>query len=230
MDGKLSQEQQEYLSMVKDSAYSLLGLLNDILDISKIEAGKMELEIIGFSLRDIVEQTLAPLRLRAHQKKLEFKTAIPEHIPDALIGDPWRLRQVIVNLVGNAIKFTEKGGITTEISPHRCQSDECVLHFIITDTGIGIPKEKQDLIFDVFTQADSSTTRQYGGSGLGLAISSQLVKMMNGKIWVESEVDAGSTFHFTATFATQRFEPIFDNGSENGKHGHEEALQNVEAG
>lgn len=217
MDGTLSQEQEEYLTMVKDSAYSLLGLLNDILDISKIEAGKMELELIGFSLHDIVEQTLAPLRLRAQQKNLQFKTSIPPEISDALVGDPWRLRQVIVNLVGNAIKFTETGEIAFEIAKETTSHDETDLHFQIADTGIGIPEDKQQIIFDVFTQADSSTTRQYGGSGLGLAISSQLVKMMKGKIWVESEVDKGSTFHFTARFGVQQLEPIYQESHGNGK-------------
>jgi PAS domain S-box-containing protein len=222
MDGTLSQEHEEYLTMVKDSAYSLLGLLNDILDISKIEADKMELELIGFSLHDIVEQTLAPLRLRAQQKNLKFTTTVQPDIPDALVGDPWRLRQVIVNLVGNAIKFTETGKITFKIAKEAAGRDETELHFQISDTGIGIPEDKREIIFDVFTQADSSTTRQYGGSGLGLAISSQLVKMMKGKIWVESEADKGSTFHFTARFGVQEFEPVFHDSNENGKSKHKE--------
>ncbi|MFQ5632489.1 MAG: ATP-binding protein, partial [bacterium] len=230
MDSTLSQEQEEYLTMVKDSAYSLLGLLNDILDISKIEAGKMALEIIGFSLRDIVEQTLAPLRLRAKQKHLSFKTLIPEEIPDALFGDPWRLRQVIVNLVGNAIKFTESGKITVEIVKHLASQEKTEMHFIISDTGIGIPEDKQSLIFDVFTQADSSTTRQYGGSGLGLAISSQLVKMMNGRLWVESQIGKGSTFHFTAQFGVQHFDAVFDPGESNGKSRKTEERSNVVVG
>lgn len=205
MDGHLSKEQQEYLQMVKDSAYSLLGLLNDILDISKIEAGKMELEMTGFSLRDILEQTLAPLRLRAQQKQLVFLTHIPDDIPDALVGDPWRLRQVIVNLVGNAIKFTEKGEINFQVRRAQRKGKKAVmLHFTVADTGIGIPAEKQNVIFDVFTQADSSTTRRYGGSGLGLAISAQLVKMMQGRIWVESEPGRGSTFSFTARFGVEK--------------------------
>ena len=217
------------MTTVKDSAYSLLGLLNDILDFSKIEAGKMELEIIGFSLRDIIEQTLAPLRLRAKQKNLAFKEIIPAEIPDALFGDPWRLRQVIVNLIGNAIKFTESGQIEFEIRVDKTSFESCSLHFIISDTGIGIQQDKQQLFFDVFTPADSSTTRQYGGSGLGLAISSQLVKMMNGKIWVDSELGNGSTFHFTAQFGIQQFEPDLNTAERNGKNSRETPMHPVEA-
>ncbi|MCA9740562.1 PAS domain S-box protein [candidate division KSB1 bacterium] len=229
MDGSLSQEQEEYLTMAKDSAYSLLGLLNDILDISKIEAGKMELEIIGFSLRDIIEQTIAPLRLRAKQKSLAFQTVIPPEVPDALFGDPWRLRQVVVNLVGNAIKFTEQGHISFKVEKSQNDDDHCVLHFVISDTGIGIPEDKQELIFDVFTQADSSTTRQYGGSGLGLAISSQLVKMMNGRIWVESESKKGSVFHFTAKFGLQSFDADYNHAEVNGNGKNLKNLHNTMA-
>jgi two-component system, sensor histidine kinase and response regulator len=198
LDTELSPEQNEYLTIVKDSANSLLELLNDILDFSKIEAGKLDLDPIDFSLRDDLEVAMKALALRAHKKGLELACHLPAEVPDILLGDPGRLRQVVVNLVGNAIKFTSQGEVVMQVTIEWQLKHEICLHFTVTDTGIGIPPEKQQLIFNPFTQADSSTTRQFGGTGLGLAISSQLVAMMGGNLWVESEVHKGSTFHFTA--------------------------------
>jgi signal transduction histidine kinase/DNA-binding response OmpR family regulator len=197
LETKLTAEQREYLETVKTSADSLLTVLNDILDFSKIEAGKLDLEPIPFALRDCLGYTLKILALRAHQKGLELTYHVPPEVPDALIGDPGRLRQILVNLVGNAIKFTEHGEVVVEVKADRQTADETWLHVAITDTGIGIPPDKQRMIFEPFTQADGSTTRRYGGSGLGLAISSRLVHLMQGRLWVQSEVGQGSMFHFT---------------------------------
>ncbi|MBZ5592796.1 MAG: response regulator [Acidobacteriia bacterium] len=197
---RLTDEQREYLTTVKQSAGDLLTLLNDILDFSKIEAGRLELESIDFNLRDSLGSTLGILALRAEQKGLELAGDILPDVPDALVGDPGRLRQVIVNLVGNAIKFTEHGEVVVRVQAERLLAGVVQLHFIVSDTGIGIPAEKRQVIFEAFAQADSSTTRHYGGTGLGLAIAAQLVELMGGRIWVESEVGKGSTFHFTATF------------------------------
>jgi two-component system sensor histidine kinase/response regulator len=200
LDTELTAEQGEYLTTVKDSANSLLELLNDILDFSKIEAGKLDLDPIDFHLRDDLEVAIKVLAIRAHKKGLELACHIPMDVPDSLLGDPGRLRQVVVNLVGNAIKFTHQGEVVISVSEEWQTESEICLHIAVTDTGIGIPPEKQQLIFSPFTQADSSTTRQFGGTGLGLAISSQLVSMMKGTLWVESQVNHGSTFHFTACF------------------------------
>ncbi len=196
LDTELTPEQREYLGMVKTSAYALLGIVNDILDFSKIEAGKMELDQIEFSLPDMLSQTTRSIALRAHQKGLELLLDIDPDIPMVLIGDPGRLRQIIVNLVSNAIKFTEQGEIVVKASLHSISpdSDKIILHISVCDTGIGIPKNKFQTIFDSFSQADTSTTRKYGGTGLGLTISSRLVELMNGRIWLESEEGAGTTF------------------------------------
>ena len=200
LDTEVNSEQREYLSMVGSSADLLHALLNDILDISKIEAGKLELEAAGFNLlvwlRDIVSQ----MEVRAHHKALQLTYRVQPGVPDALVGDPTRLHQVIANLLSNAIRFTEEGEVSVTVEKEVETEDEVVLHFILSDTGIGIPEEKRELIFAAFARADSSTTRQYGGTGLGLAISSQLVAMMGGSIWVDSAVGVGSTFHFTALF------------------------------
>ncbi len=204
LDTKLTAEQREYLTTVKDSVDSLLTLINDILDFSRIEAGRLELESVAFDLRDSLGNTLSTLAVRAEQKGLELACHILADVPDALVGDPWRLRQIVVNLVGNAIKFTERGEVVVRVEAEPSEPDEVRLRFAVSDTGIGIPAEKQEMIFAAFAQADSSTTRQYGGSGLGLAISSQLVEMMGGRIRVESEIRKGSTFHFTARFGLQR--------------------------
>jgi two-component system sensor histidine kinase/response regulator len=197
LDTDLSSEQREYLNTVKLSAETLLALINDILDFSKIEAGKLDLDPIDFSLRDNLGDTLKTLAMRAHQKGLELAAHVLPDVPDELVGDPIRLRQVVVNLIGNAIKFTETGEIVVRVELESRVGDDINLHFAVSDTGIGIPADKQSVIFEAFSQADGSTTRKYGGTGLGLAIATQLVQIMGGKIWVESEVGQGSTFHFT---------------------------------
>jgi signal transduction histidine kinase/ligand-binding sensor domain-containing protein/CheY-like chemotaxis protein len=204
LDTPLSDEQREYLTMAKTCAESLLGIINEILDFSKIEAGKMTLESIPFGLRELVGETLSILGVRAHQKRLDLLYHVGSAVPDALTGDPDRLRQIIVNLTGNAIKFTESGEVVVRVDVEALDTaapgGAAVLHFCVSDTGIGIPRDKQRLVFDAFAQADGSTTRKYGGTGLGLAISSQLVELMGGRIWVESEEGHGSRFHFTARF------------------------------
>jgi len=198
LDTHLTPEQREYLETVKTSADSLLTVINDILDFSKIEAGKIDLEAIDFNLRDCLETTLKTLAIRADEKGLELLCEIAPEVPEVSSGDSGRLRQVIMNLVGNAIKFTDKGEVALKVQVEARLDYEFMLRFTVADTGIGVPKEKQQLIFDPFSQADSSTTRKYGGTGLGLTISSRLVEMMGGKIWVESEPGRGSQFHFTA--------------------------------
>ncbi len=221
----LTAEQRDYLAMVKSSADSLLTVINDILDFSKIEAGKIDLQHVDFALRPSVEETVKPLAVRARQKGVALTYTIAPQVPDTLVGDPDRLRQIIVNLVGNAIKFTDPGGTvgltvvpaelglpadeskgpeSADTAPPRANRESPVtLHFAVRDSGIGIPPEKQRLIFEAFSQADGTTVRRYGGTGLGLTISSQLVAMMGGHIWVESDPGKGSTFHFTVRFARQ---------------------------
>jgi len=198
LDTPLTHEQREYMETVKTSATSLLSLLNDILDFSKIEAGKLELELVDFKLREILGTALSMLAIRAHQKRLELALNILATVPDSLTGDPERLRQVVINLVGNAIKFTERGEVVVHVDAEFDAPGEAILHFVITDTGIGIPREQQRRIFNAFEQADGSMTRRHGGTGLGLSISSKLVELMEGNIWVESEPGYGSAFHFTA--------------------------------
>ena len=200
LDTELSAEQREHLGMVKSSADSLLTVINDILDFSKIEAGKLELEPIEFSIRNSVEDTARMLALKAHQKELELITDVEGDVAEILVGDPVRLRQVLFNLLGNAVKFTEQGEVVLRADIAAKTERGVRMHFSVMDTGIGIPEERRQLIFEAFTQADSSTTRKYGGTGLGLAITSRLIELMGGKIWVESELGKGSTFHFTADF------------------------------
>jgi PAS domain S-box-containing protein len=200
LDTQLSATQREYLSMVLESGESLLTLLNDILDFSKIEAGKLELERAAFDIRESLGDTLKSLGLRAHGKGLELAYAIGSEVPATLIGDVGRLRQVIVNLIGNAIKFTESGEVVLSVDHVETVDERVVLRFAVSDTGIGIPPEKFDKIFREFEQADTSTTRRYGGSGLGLAIASRIVELMRGRLAVESQIGCGSTFHFTAEF------------------------------
>jgi len=195
LDTNLSREQRECLGAVKESADTLLTLINDLLDFSKIEAEKLTLEPEEFDLQDSLSNTLRALAPRADEKGLELTWEAPPDLPARLIGDPGRLRQVVVNLVGNAIKFTERGGVDLRVETESRAEDWIVLHFCVSDTGIGVPREKQARIFEVFMQADSSTTRKYGGTGLGLAISARLVEMMGGRIWLESEVNQGSRFH-----------------------------------
>jgi signal transduction histidine kinase/CheY-like chemotaxis protein len=197
LDTQLTPEQRDYLTMVKTSADYLLAVINDILDFSKIEAGKLEMEAISFDLRDVLDDTLAALSLRAYAKGLELAHEEGHDVAEGFVGDPSRIRQILVNLVGNAIKFTERGEVVVRVDQESQTSTHAVLHFRVRDTGIGIPSEKMDRLFKAFSQVDASTTRKYGGTGLGLAISVQLVNMMHGRIWVESEEGKGSTFHFT---------------------------------
>jgi len=198
LDTELRPEQREYLLMVKSSADALLHIINDILDFSKIESGKMRIEAIEFSLDHMLRDTMNSLAVRAHEKNLELLARVAPEVPDHLVGDPGRLRQIIVNLVGNAIKFTEVGEIELAVQCLPVDSNQLArLRFSVRDTGIGIPVDKFKLIFDAFSQADSSTTRQYGGTGLGLSISAQLVALMGGQIKLESQLGQGSTFHFT---------------------------------
>jgi two-component system sensor histidine kinase/response regulator len=200
LDTPLDRYQREYLDMAKSSAYALLGLLNDILDFSKMEAGKLELEATSFSLRACVGGMLKALGTRADQKGLELTADIPAKVPDHLIGDPMRLRQILINLIDNAIKFTERGDVMLRVGIESVTAEKHCLLFSITDTGVGILPVKQARIFEAFTQADGSTTRTHGGTGLGLSIAAQLVGQMGGRIWVESTLDTGTTFHFTAQF------------------------------
>ncbi len=198
LDTDLSPEQRDYLDTVKLSAESLLNVINDILDLSKIEADKIDLESIDFDARECIETTLRTLVLRAEEKELELLCDIAPELPTIIRGDPTRLRQILFNLVGNAIKFTSEGQVALTVEVERQEEGDCILHFTVADTGIGIPNEKQTLIFDAFAQADTSTTREFGGTGLGLTITSRLVAMMGGKIWVKSEPGKGSEFHVTA--------------------------------
>jgi len=196
----LTKDQQDYLRMVKTSGEDLLSVVNDILDFSKVEAGKFELDEIDFDVYNCVGETMKTMALRAHQKGLELAYDATPDIPRRVAGDPGRLRQILINLVGNAIKFTAAGEVIVEVRNCAAEMGVIELQFSVSDTGIGIPADKQNLLFKAFSQADSSTTRKYGGTGLGLAISARLVEMMGGKIWVESESEKGSTFRFTAHF------------------------------
>jgi len=200
LDTNLTPEQREYLRGIRSSAESLMTLINDILDFSKIEARKLEIEETPFNLEDLMFETLAPLAIQAHRNKLDLVCAIPPGLDADVIGDPGRLRQILTNLVGNAVKFTERGEVVVSVEEEARNGESILLHFAIADTGIGIPEEKQRVIFDVFAQADSSMTRKYGGTGLGLAISSQLVDLLGGRIWVNSVPGKGSQFNFTARF------------------------------
>jgi CheY-like chemotaxis protein/nitrogen-specific signal transduction histidine kinase/HPt (histidine-containing phosphotransfer) domain-containing protein len=213
LDTELTPEQREYLSLVKKSADSLLGVINDILDFSKIEADKLALDHIPFRLRPELEEMLGVLALGAHQKGLELACHVAPDVPEGLVGDPGRLRQVLVNLIANAIKFTDQGEVVVSVSRVEADGTPCAegasrspvcLRFAVRDTGIGIPPDKQQLIFDPFEQVDGSLTRKYEGTGLGLAISSRLVGMMGGQLGVSSTVGQGSTFHFTGSFQLQQ--------------------------
>ena len=201
LDTELTAVQLEYMKIVQASGESLLELINDILDFSKIEAGKMELDAIPFDIREVLGDTMKSLSLRAHSKGLEIAFAIAPNVPECLVGDASKLRQVIVNLVGNAIKFTSTGEVVLTVEAGAGNGDQQTLNFTVSDTGIGIPAEKMDEIFKAFHQADTSTTRRYGGTGLGLAISRRLVELMDGEVHCSSVVNQGSTFHFSAGFA-----------------------------
>jgi two-component system sensor histidine kinase/response regulator len=194
----LDREQREWLCIAKSSARALLGLLNDILDFSKMEAGKLELEAVSFSLRACVDEVLKTFAERAEEKELELTANVSTKIPDHLIGDPLRLRQILVNLVDNAIKFTDHGKIKLSVAIESVTDDCHCLHFTVSDTGIGVPPTMQEKIFEAFRQADGSTTRTHGGAGLGLAIAAQLVEKMGGRIWLSNKPVGGTIFHFTA--------------------------------
>ena len=200
LETDLSDEQRDLLQNVRHSAEALLGILNDILDFSKIEAGKLELEPVSFSPEELLFDTVSAMALKAHQKGLEIVCDVSPAIPLSVRGDSGRLRQVVMNLLGNAIKFTNSGEVVVRAALEQDWGEKFKLHFVVEDTGIGIPEEKCKLIFEAFRQADVSMTRKYGGSGLGLAISSEIVRLMGGEIWVESKLGGGSKFHFTAVF------------------------------
>jgi len=202
LETNLTAEQREHVEIVKSSADALLAVINDILDFSRMEAGKAQLDLIEFNVRDAVGDTANTLALRAHQKGLELIVDVGEAVPSTLRGDPGRVRQILINLLGNAIKFTHEGEVVLRVTREAVtpEDQDVVLHFSISDTGVGIPPDRRERIFEAFTQADGSMTRTYGGTGLGLTISSQLVQLMGGRMWVESEAGLGSTFHFTASF------------------------------
>jgi CheY-like chemotaxis protein len=204
--------------MVHTSAGSLLTVLNDILDFLKIEAGKLDLEPIDFALHDSCGTTMKTLALRAHQKGLELAYHIRPDVPALVVGDAGRLRQILVNLVGNAIKFTEQGEVVMHVEVIEQTADAVCLHFAVSDTGIGITAEQQRLIFAPFAQADGSTTRKYGGTGLGLAITTQLVRLMGGRLWVESVVGQGSTFHFTVRFGMSGCQAVMEMATQPSPH------------
>jgi PAS domain S-box-containing protein len=203
LDTPLTPDQREYLTTVKASADALLGIINDILDFSKIEAGMLALDAVPFALRDSLGASLKTLALQAHAKGLELAYRVQSEVPDLVVGDPGRLRQILVNLVGNAVKFTQHGEVVVAVEAASPVTETVTLHVAVQDTGIGIPADKQHVILEPFMQADGSTTRQYGGTGLGLAISRQLAELMGGRLWLESEVGRGSAFHFTARFGVQ---------------------------
>ena len=212
LDTELTGEQREYLNTVKVSAESLLTVINDILDFSKVEAGKLDLERIDFVLLDTLEETVRALAAPAQKKGLELVCYVAPEVPERVVGDPTRLRQIVTNLIGNAVKFTERGEVALEVrrepaSETGADSASMLVHFVVRDTGVGIPEEKQKVIFQAFSQADGTTTRRYGGTGLGLTISARLVEMMGGAIWVESVLGRGSSFHFTVAFEIAKNPP-----------------------
>jgi len=206
LDTELDVSQRDYLKTVQESGESLLSVINDVLDFSKIEAGKLDLVSEPFDLRESLGDTMKSLAVRAHSKGLELACEIPPDVPDRFVGDAGRLRQIFVNLVGNAIKFTESGEVVLRVTHQVQPDDDVVLQFAVIDTGIGIPEEKRAAIFDAFEQVDNSTTRRFAGTGLGLAISSKLIRLMGGEIWLESDVGSGSTFFFTVPFSLARGE------------------------
>ncbi len=206
LDSRLGIEQRSYLLMMRDAVDSLTSVINDILDFSKIEAGRIDLEQAPFDLRDLLGDTMKTFAIRAHGKGLELACRIRNGVPDAVVGDSCRLRQIIVNLVGNAIKFTDHGEVLLDVECQEITDENALLHFAVSDTGIGIPESRLSAIFTAFEQADSSTARKYGGTGLGLTISSRLTKLMGGRLWVESQPGKGSTFHFTARFPVAKGE------------------------
>jgi two-component system, sensor histidine kinase and response regulator len=209
-DTPLNPEQRKYLEIMTNNGDALLELINSILDLARIESGRLALEQAGFDLESVVDGTVETLGVRAHQKGLEMLAHVMPDVPLQLVGDQLRLRQVLLNLIGNAVKFTEKGQVLLTVDRDRESGVPGHLDFSVADTGIGIPKDKLEEVFSNFTQADASTTRQYGGSGLGLAIVRHLVALMRGRVWVESELGRGSVFHFTANFQIQADPPWSD--------------------
>ena len=205
-DTNLEREQQEYVETIRASSEALLTVINDILDFSKIESGKLEVESIMFDLRDCIEEALDTLAIQSSEKGIDLSYVFDKEVPSSLLGDPTRLRQVMVNLLGNAIKFTERGGVVLRVDPFHVKGDDVMLHFTVTDTGIGIPEDRIDRLFGSFSQVDASTTRRFGGTGLGLAISKNLAELMGGSMWVDSEIGVGSTFHFTVKFCKAAFD------------------------
>jgi PAS domain S-box-containing protein len=199
LETELQKDQREYLELVKSSAEALLSLVNDVLDFSKYEVGKLGLDCVEFSLRELMRDVLRPMALRASVSGLMFESVVEDGVPDHFIGDPLRISQVLRNLAGNAVKFTNEGKVSVRVRVESVAGSKVTLCFSVADTGIGVPPDKHRLIFEPFTQADGSTTRKYGGTGLGLSICSGLVELMEGRIWVESEMGHGSTFHFTLT-------------------------------
>jgi signal transduction histidine kinase len=206
LDTELTPEQREFLEAIKASADTLLTIINDLLNFSRIDAGKLGLEIIRFNLRDRLGETIKLLTPAAHHKGLKLALNVAAEVPEFVHGDPARLRQIIVNLLGNAIKFTERGEVMLGVDTGSASGNYGWLHFVVRDTGIGIPRDKQEVIFKAFIQADASMTRKFGGTGLGLAIAAALIQKMAGRIWVESEVGLGSEFHFTVRFGNP--EPV----------------------
>ena len=200
LDTDLTDEQRDLLDTARGSAESLLSLLNEVLDFSKIEAQKLELESVRFDVHRLIDETIKLLALQAGQKNLTLESETAPGVPEHVIGDGGRLRQVLINLLGNAVKFTHAGGIQLHVAVESLNHEQVNLHFRVKDTGIGISPEKRNVIFQPFSQADGSMTRKYGGTGLGLTISARLVELMQGRIWFESEIGRGSTFHFTARF------------------------------
>ena len=200
LETSLSEEQRDLLSTARNSALSLLEMLNDVLDFSKIEARKLDLEQIPFDVRKVVSETAKVFAVQARQKGLLFTCEITPQVPEEVSGDPGRLRQVLINLLGNAVKFTHAGGIEVRVSVESTGPGEVQLRFVVIDSGIGIPIDKQGVILQPFSQADGSMTRKYGGTGLGLTISARLVELMRGRIWVTSDPGKGSAFNFTANF------------------------------
>jgi two-component system sensor histidine kinase/response regulator len=214
LQSELDAEQRENLNMVKSSADSLLTIINDILDFSKVEAGKLVLETIPFCLEDVLSEAVAPLSIQAAGKGLRMYWSVDPQTPRYMMGDPGRLRQVLLNLLGNALKFTKAGEISLQVGAECVTENDVKLHFRVQDTGIGIPASQQEEIFKAFSQADTSVTRQFGGTGLGLSICTRLVHLFGGRIWVESQPGTGSTFHFTAKFglvaAPTAIAPVID--------------------
>jgi protein-histidine pros-kinase len=207
LDTDLSSEQRDLLDTARNSAFSLLQVVNDVLDFSKIEAHAVGLERFEFEPRKLVAEAAKPFVSQAREKGLNLTYEVALRVPDQVTGDPARLRQILVNLLGNAVKFTASGGVQLRVGVESIDERDVRLHFAVKDSGIGVSKDKQDIIFAAFTQADESMTRRYGGTGLGLTISARLVQLMQGRIWVESEPGKGSTFHFTACFGLGAAKP-----------------------